>query len=110
MLSGEIFPQSNFACSKLKMPRQRQIHPTDMHIRFCSLSFLSFFCNFCIFCNFCNFCHVGDVSDVGDVGDVSDAGDVGDVGDVCDVGDVGSVEYPKGHKFLGWLSCGVLQQ
>ena len=36
------------------------------------------------------------------------------VGDVGDVGSVGHVitlnEYPKGHKFLGWLSCSVFQQ
>ena len=55
--------------------------------------------------------HVGDVGNVGDVGDVNDLGDVSDVGGVGDVGHVITLnEYPKGHKFLGWLSYSVFQQ
>ena len=49
--------------------------------------------------------HVGDVGNVGDVGDVGDVGRVDDVGHVITLN-----EYPKGHKFLGWLSCSVFQQ
>ena len=49
--------------------------------------------------------HVGDVGNVGNVGDVGDVGRVDDVGHVITLN-----EYPKGHKFLGWLSYSVFQQ